>query len=86
MIKAYCDRCEKEISLNINTEYLVDIDVKTTGWAGNRNETYYSKDYDSSNATRKFCICNECLNKFNNMVHDFMYSPQQKDDKEKGVE
>ena len=53
MIKAYCDRCEKEIPANTNfEEYLVDIDVKTTGWVGNRNEAYYSKDYDSSNATR----------------------------------
>lgn len=82
MIKAYCDRCEKEITKDIHTEYFVDIDVTTTGWAGNRNETYYSKDYDSSNATRKFCICNKCLNKLNNIILDFMYSPQQKDDKE----
>lgn len=81
MIKAYCDRCEKEIE-NINIEYLVDIDVKTTGWAGNRNETYYSKDYDSSNTTRKFCLCNECLNKFNNIVRDFIYPLQKEENKE----
>jgi hydrogenase maturation factor HypF (carbamoyltransferase family) len=77
MIKAYCDKCEKEIDKNLNTEYSVDIDVKTTGWAGNRNVTYYSRDYDSSNTTRKFFLCGECLNKFNNMVRDFIY-PQQK--------
>lgn len=78
MIRAFCDRCEKEIPKTMNVEYLVDIDVTTTGWAGNRNETYYSKDYDSSNVTRKFCICDECLSKFNNMILDFMYSSQQK--------
>ena len=82
MIKAYCDRCEKEIDKNINTEYLVDIDIVTTGWVGNRNETYYSKDYDSSNTTRKFFLCNECLNKFNNMINSFMELQQKEENKE----
>jgi len=78
MIKAYCDRCEKEIAKDIDTEYFVEIDVTTTGWVGNRNETYFLKDYDSSNATKRFCICDKCLNKFNNIVRDFVY-PIQKD-------
>lgn len=80
MIKAYCDRCEKEIAKDIKTEYFVDINVSTTGWVGNRNATYYSRDYVSSEATRKFWICDECLNKLNNMISDFMYSPQQKEE------
>ena len=53
MIKAYCDRCEKEIS----DEYVVDINVITTGWAGNRNETYYSKDFNATNTTRRVFLC-----------------------------
>lgn len=68
MIKAYCDRCEKEIS----DEYVVDINVITTGWAGNRNETYYSKDFNATNTTRRVFLCVECLNKFSNMVNSFM--------------
>lgn len=82
MIKAYCDRCNKEISVNIDEEYLIDIDVKTTGWVGNRNEDYYSKDFKATNATRKFILCNECLNKFNNIVRDFIYPLQKEENKE----
>lgn len=82
MIRAYCDRCEKEITNDINTEYFVDINVTTTGWSGNRDVTYYSKDYDSSNATRKFYICDKCLNKLHNIFLDFMYLSQQKDSKQ----
>lgn len=68
MIKAYCDRCEKELS----DEYLIGINVTTTGWAGNRNETYYSKDFNATNTTRRVFLCVECLNKFSNMVNSFM--------------
>lgn len=78
MIKAYCDRCNKEIS----EEYLVDIDVETTGWLGNRNSNYYSKDFKATNATRKFILCGECLNKFNNMVRSFMELQQKEENKE----
>lgn len=72
MIKAYCDRCNKEIAKDTNTEYFVDINVSTTGWAGNRNATYYSRDYVSSDATRRFFLCGECLSKFSDMVISFM--------------
>lgn len=68
MIKAYCDRCNKEIS----EEYLVDIDVETTGWLGNRDSNYYFKDMFAENATRRFFLCAECLNKFSDMVNSFM--------------
>ena len=68
MIKAYCDRCNKEMP----DEHLVDIDVETTGWLGNRDSNYYSKDFIATNATRRFILCAECLNKFNNMVNSFM--------------
>ena len=81
MIKAYCDRCEKEIAKDIKTEYFVDINVSTTGWVGNRNATYYSRDYVSSEATRRFWICDECLSKFSDMVISFM-ELQQKEENE----
>lgn len=80
MIRAYCDRCNREISPNIDEEYLVDIDVKTTGWVGNRNEDYYSKDFKATNATRKFILCNECLSKFSDMVKSFMELQQKKEE------
>ena len=78
MIRAYCDRCEKEIPRNSSYEYFVELKVKNTCWAGNRDITYFADDYDSSNATRKFFLCKECLIDFNNMVRNFVY-PIQKD-------
>jgi len=78
MIKAFCDRCNREISPHIDEEYLIDINVTTTGWVGNRNEVYYNEDFNATNATRRVFLCVECLSKFNNIVSDFMYSPQQK--------
>ena len=68
MIKAYCDRCNKEMT----DEHLVDIDVATTGWLGNRDSNYYSKDFNATNTTRRVFLCVECLNKFSNMVNSFM--------------
>ena len=81
MIKAYCDRCEKEIPKNSDSEYFIDIDVKTTGWVGNRSELYYTKDLVSKNTTRRVFLCSECLSKFSDMVNSFM-ELQQKGGKE----
>ena len=78
MIRAYCDRCEKEIPRNSGSEYFVEMKVKNTCWIGNRDERYFTSDYDSSNATRNFFLCRECLNEFNDIVRDFVY-PIQKD-------
>ena len=82
MIRAYCDRCNKEIPANIDHEYFVDIDVKTTGWIGNRDSIYFYKDYNAENATRKFFLCGECLNKFSDMVNSFMEFQQKGENKE----
>lgn len=82
MIKVFCDRCDKEISPDINDEYVVNIDVKTTGWVGNRNEDYYYKDIISTDDTKRFFICKECLNKLNNIVCDFVYPQQEQKDGE----
>ena len=78
MIKAYCDRCEKEIPRNSDSEYFVELKVKNTCWVGNRDATYFTNDYSSSNTTRKFFLCGECLNELDDIVHDFM-CPKQKD-------
>jgi len=80
MIRVFCDRCNREISPNIDEEYLIDIDVKTTGWIGNRNEVYYSKDFNATNATRGIFLCVECLSKFSDMVNSFMEVQQKKEE------
>ena len=72
MIKAYCDRCEKEIPRNSDSEYFIELEVKNTCWVGNRDKTYFAGDYNTENAYKNLFVCKDCLNKFSDMVKSFM--------------